>query len=144
MKYCLAVLQGVSLLTLQPCERQPTCLTFSLAGFPLELFSSSSKCMDSVLQLSPSLGSCAAWQSLLQLQLLCSAFPVAALRQGFSQSFWFAVETCWGGYAVCVPSSLLFCLMLLSSPQLPKYFGFAGVWFSPLWGLKMSNRFCKG
>lgn len=114
-----------------PCESQPTCLTLSLLVFPFLFLSSSSKCMHSV-QLSTGSGVCAAWQSLLTLQLLCSAFPIRALRQGCPQSFWFTMETSWGGYVPCVPSSLLFSLMLLSSPYLPKYFEFAEFWFSPL------------
>lgn len=118
VKYCLAVLQRVSLLTLHPVS-QPTCLALSLAVFPFQSLSSSRKCMDSVLQLSASSGLCAAWQSLLRLQLLYPAFSITALRQGCLQSFWFTMEPSWGGYALCVPSSLLFILNAsLSSPTL--------------------------
>lgn len=84
-------------------------------------------------------GVCAAWQSLLGL---CSAFPVTGLRQGCSQSFGLLWEPA-GVVMLCVPFSLLFSLTLLSSPQLPKYFGFAGLWFIPLWGLKVSKGLVK-
>lgn len=102
VKYCLAVLQSISLLTLHPVRVSQHALhchlQFFYFSFCVVLANAWIVFLSSVLA---RVSVC--MQSLLRLQLLCPAFPITALKQGCSQSFWFAMETSWDGYAVFLP-----------------------------------------
>lgn len=124
MKYCLAVLQS-ALLTLHPvrvsqqalhCHLQflHVCFCVVLAN-PWVVFLSSAPARESVLHAVTA-----------EVAVSVSCISHNSVGQGCPQSFWFGMETAGVVIALCVPFSLLFSLALLSSPQLPKYFEFAG------------------